>query len=418
MKTIDDVVVAGRRVLVRADLNVPLDGARITDDGRILACLPTLKALLARGAAVVVCSHLGRPAGAPDPKYTLAPVAARLGQLLDRPVTLAADTVGPAAWAAVADLRPGRVVLLENLRFNPGETSKDDAARGAFADQLAALADLYVGDGFGAMHRKHASVYDVPARLPHVAGYLVRAETAALRRVTQDIHRPYTVVLGGAKVADKLPVVSNLLGIADQVLVGGAMAVTFLAAQGHPAGLSMVDGDLAAARRCLDRATASGAEFVLPPDLAVAADRTAAARREVVASGEIPADRMALDIGPASIRLFAAKLAAAKTIFWNGPMGVFELSRFADGTRAVAQVLAAGDAFTVVGGGDTAAAVRTLGFADSAFGHVSTGGGASLEYLEGKTLPGLAALADEDGGEHAPPADEHPSAGAAVRVSR
>jgi phosphoglycerate kinase len=397
MKTIDDMAVTGKRVLVRTDLNVPLEGTRITDDGRIRACLPTLTALLSRGAAVVVCSHLGRPAGAPDPKYTLAPVAARLGQLLGRPVELAADTVGPSARSVVAALAPGGVVMLENLRFNPGETSKDDAARGAFADELASLAELYVGDGFGSLHRKHASVYDVPARLPHAAGYLVQAETFALRRVTQDIHPPYTVVLGGAKVADKLPVVSNLLQIADQILVGGAMAVTFLAAEGHPAGLSLLDGDLDAARRCLKLAAESAAEFVLPPDLAVTAERTTKAQREVAGSGRIPADRMALDIGPESIKLFAAKLAAAKTIFWNGPMGVFELDRFACGTRAVAQVLAASDAFTVVGGGDTAAAVHTLGFADSAFGHVSTGGGASLEYLEGKTLPGLAALAAEDG---------------------
>jgi phosphoglycerate kinase len=397
MRTIDDMAVTGKRVLVRADLNVPLDGTRITDDGRIRACLPTLTALLSRGAAVVVCSHLGRPAGAPDPKYTLAPVAARLGQLLGRPVELAADTVGPSARSAVAALAPGGVVMLENLRFNPGETSRDDAARDAFADQLASLAELYVSDGFGTLHRRHASVFDVPARLPHAAGYLVQAETSALRRVTQDIHRPYAVVLGGAKVADKLPVVSNLLQIADQILVGGAMAVTFLAAQGHPAGLSLPDGDLDAARHSLKLAAESGAEFVLPPDLAVAAERTAAAQREVVASARIPADRMALDIGPKSIELFAAKLAAAKTIFWNGPMGVFELDRFACGTRAVAQVLVASDAFTVVGGGDTAAAVHTLGFADGAFGHVSTGGGASLEYLEGKTLPGLAALAGEEG---------------------
>jgi phosphoglycerate kinase len=396
MRTIDDMAVTGKRVLVRADLNVPLDGTRITDDGRIRACLPTLTALLSRGAAVAVCSHLGRPAGAPDPAYTLAPVAARLGQLLGRPVELAADTVGPSARSAVAALAPGGVVMLENLRFNPGETSKDDAARGAFADQLASLAELYVSDGFGTLHRRHASVFDVPARLPHAAGYLVQAETSALRRVTRDIHRPYAVVLGGAKVADKLPVVSNLLQIADEILVGGAMAVTFLAAQGHPAGLSLLDGDLDAARRCLKLAAESGAEFVLPPDLAVAAERTATAQREVVASASIPPDRMALDIGPKTIELFAAKLAAAKTIFWNGPMGVFELDRFACGTRAVAQVLAAGDAFTVVGGGDTAAAVHTLGFADGAFGHVSTGGGASLEYLEGKTLPGLAALASED----------------------
>jgi phosphoglycerate kinase len=415
MKTVDDLVVTGRRVLLRADLNVPLDGGRITDDGRIRACLPTLDALLARGAAVVVCSHLGRPAGAPDPAYTLAPVAARLGELLGRPVTLAAGTVGAAARSAVADLKPGGVVMLENLRFNPGETSEDGAVRGAFADQLAALADVYVGDGFGAMHRKHASVYDVPARLPHAAGYLVQAETAALRRVTRDVQRPYAVVLGGAKVADKLPVVGNLLGIADQILVGGAMAVTFLAAQGHPVGLSLLEGDLDAARRCLDRAAALGTEFLLPPDLAVAVGRAAGARRELVPSAAIPADRMALDIGPETAGLFVARLAAAKTVFWNGPMGVFELDAFADGTRAVAGALAEGSAFTVVGGGDTAAAVRALRFADGAFSHVSTGGGASLEYLEGKTLPGLAALAGDDG---AVAGDDHLGAGTSLRVIR
>ena len=411
MKTIDDVAVTGKRVLVRADLNVPLAGTQITDDERIRACLPTLRALLDRGAAVVVCAHLGRPAGTPDPAYTLAPVAARLGQLLGRPVKLAADTVGPGARSAVAALSPGGVVMLENLRFNPGETSKDEAVRGAFADQLAALAELYVGDGFGTVHRKHASVYDVPARLPHAAGYLIQAEISALSRVTRDIQRPYIVVLGGAKVADKLPVVSSMLGIADQILVGGAMGVTFLAAQGRPVGLSLLQGDLDAARCCLDQAARSGAEFVLPSDVAVATARTAGAQREVVPAGEIPADRMVLDIGPRASELFAARLAAAKTIFWNGPMGVFELGRFAAGTRAIARALADSDGFTVVGGGDTAAAVHAFGFADSAFGHVSTGGGASLEYLEGKVLPGLAALSEDAGGQPAA------AGGAAVRAS-
>jgi phosphoglycerate kinase len=397
MKTIDDLNVSGRRVLVRADLNVPLDGGRITDDGKIRACLPTLSALLDRGAAIVVCSHLGRPGGLPDPAYTLAPAAVQLGELLGRPVRLAADTVGPSARAVVAALRPGGVVMLENLRFNPGETIKDDTQRGAFADQLASLADVYVGDAFGTVHRRHASVCDVAPRLPHAAGYLVQAETAALRRLTENIRRPYAVVLGGAKVADKLPVVATLAGAADLILMGGAMANTFLAAQGHPVGLSRLEGDQDAALGYLDRAAASGVEFVLPPDLIVAAGRAADEPSEVVATGAIPADRMALDIGPGSARLFAARLATAKTIFWNGPMGVFEVPRYAEGTRAIARALADSDAFTLVGGGDTAAAVRALGFDDSSFGHVSTGGGASLEYLEGKTLPGLAALAGEDG---------------------
>jgi phosphoglycerate kinase len=396
MKTVDDLEVSGKRVLVRADLNVPLDGTRISDDGKIRACLPTLNALLDRGAAVVVCSHLGRPAGVPDPAYTLAPVAARLGELLGRAVPLAADTVGPSARAAVADLAPGGVVMLENLRFNVGETSKDDALRGAFADELAAMADLYVGDGFGAVHRRHASVCDVAARLPHAAGYLVQAETAALQRLTRDIQRPYVVVLGGAKVADKLPVVGGLLGQADQILIGGGMAFTFLAAQGHGVGRSLLEGDLDAARGYLGQAARSQVDLVLAPDVAVAGGRDAAGPREVVPSAAIPPDKMGLDIGPESARLFAARLATAKTIFWNGPMGVFEIPRFADGSRAIARALADSGAFTVVGGGDTAAATRALGFPDNAFGHVSTGGGASLEYLEGKTLPGLAALQADD----------------------
>jgi len=395
MRTIDDLEVSGRRVLVRADLNVPIGGNGIRDDGKIRACLPTLTALLERGAAVVVCSHLGRPAGVPDPACTLAPVAARLSELLGRPVPLAADTVGPSARAAVAGLRPGGVVMLENLRFNPGETSKDDGVRGAFADALASLADLYVGDGFGAMHRRHASVSDVAARLPHAAGYLVQAETAALERLTGDVERPYIVVLGGAKVADKLPVVGGLLGRADQILIGGGMAFTFLAAQGHGVGLSLLEGDLDVARDYLVRGARCGVALVVAPDVVVAPGRDAA-QGEAVPSAAIPADRMGLDIGPQSARLFAAKLATAKTIFWNGPMGVFEMPGFAAGTRAVAQALADSGAFTVIGGGDTAAAVRTLGFPDDAFGHVSTGGGASLEYLEGKTLPGLAALQADD----------------------
>ncbi len=397
MKTIEDLSVRGKRVLVRADLNVPLDGPRITDDGKIRACLPTLNALLDRGAAVLVCSHLGRPTGVPDPAYSLAPVAARLGELLARPVAMAADTVGPSARSAAVALPPGDVLVLENLRFNPGETSKDDAVRGAFADQLASLAELYVGDGFGTVHRRHASVFDVPARLPHAGGYLIQAETAALRRLTGDVARPYVVVLGGAKVADKFPVVGSLIGVADEILVGGGMAFTFLAAQGLGVGTSLLQGDLDTARGYLDQAARSGAAFVLPPDVVVAAERSDAAPSEVVPAAAIPPDQMGLDIGPDSAKLFTARLATAKTIFWNGPMGVFEIPRYADGTRAVAGALTRSGAFTVVGGGDTAAAVRTLGFGDDAFGHVSTGGGASLEYLEGKALPGLAALEDDGG---------------------
>jgi phosphoglycerate kinase len=400
MRTIDDLDVAGLRVLVRTDLNVPLDGARITDDGRIRASLPTLSALAARGARVVVCAHLGRPGGQPDPRYSLAPVAERLGELLGAPVTLAADTVGPAAQAAVAALPPGGVVLLENLRFCAGETSQDEGERGAFADQLAALADVYVGDGFGVLHRRHASVYDMVRRLPHAAGYLVAAETAALRRLTADIRRPYAVVLGGAKVADKIGAVGALLDRSDQILVGGAMAFTFLAAQGHPVGTSLVEPDqLDAVRGYLERARnneahGGGARIVLPPDVVAAAARAEDAPRKVVSASHIPPGWMGLDIGPEAARLFAERLAGAKTIFWNGPMGVFELAPYAAGTRAVAQALIDSGAFTVIGGGDTTAAIRALGFAESAFGYLSTGGGASLDYLQGKDLPGLDALTD------------------------
>lgn len=393
MKTIDDLDVAGRKVLVRADLNVPLDGEKIEDDGRIRASLPTLNALADRGARVIVCAHLGRPKGAPDPQYSLAPVAGRLGELLGRRVGFAADTVGPAARSAVAALRPGETVLLENLRFNPGETATDDAQRGAFAGQLAALADAYVGDGFGAVHRRHASVCDVPARLPHAAGYLIQAETAALRRLTQHVTRPYVLLLGGAKVSDKLGVIGNLLGRADQIIIGGAMAFPFLAAQGHPVGRSPVDAaDVETARHLLDRAAGLGVPVMLPTDLVVAPNRTAGAPRKTVPRDDVPGDQLCLDIGPESARLFAASLSGAKTIFWNGPMGVFELEAYAAGTRAIARAVTASGAFSVVGGGDTAAAVRGLGFRDDAFGHISTGGGASLEYLQGKTLPGLAAL--------------------------
>jgi phosphoglycerate kinase len=395
MRTIDDLDVRGKRVLVRSDLNVPLDGAKITDDGRIRASLPTIQALAERGARVIVCAHLGRPKGEPKPEFSLRPVATRLSELLGAEVAFATDTVGESAQAAAAGLEDGRVALLENLRFDNGETSKDDAERGAFADKLAALAELYVGDGFGAVHRKHASVFDVPRRLPHAAGGLIKTEVDVLRRLTEDVARPYAVVLGGAKVSDKLAVIDNLLGKADRILVGGGMVFTFLKAQGHEVGKSLLEEDqLDTVREYLARAEQSGVEFVLPLDIVAAAAFRADAAHDVVAAGAIPADRLGLDIGPESGKLFAAKLADAATVFWNGPMGVFEMEPYSHGTRAVAQGLIDSAAFTVVGGGDSAAAVRTLGFDEAAFGHISTGGGASLEYLEGKELPGLEALED------------------------
>ena len=395
MKTIDDLAVAGQRVLVRDDLNVPVDGGRVSDDGRIRAALTTLAALLDRGAGVIVCAHLGRPKGEPDPRYSLAPVAARLGELLGRTVELAADTTGPAARAAVATLVPGGLVMLENLRFEAGETSKDDALRGAFADRLAALADLYVSDGFGAVHRRHASVYDVALRLPHAAGCLVQAEVAALSRLTADIRHPYVVVLGGAKVADKFEAIGTLIGAADRILIGGAMAFPFLVAQGHKVGTSLLEpGQVDLASGYLAQAARAGVAIVLPSDFVVAPEPAAGVPHQVVAADAIPADRMGLDIGPESARSFAASIREASTVFWNGPMGVFELAPYAGGTSAVASALTGSGAFTLIGGGDTGAAIRALGFPDSAFGYVSTGGGATLEFIEGKTLPGLAVLQD------------------------
>jgi phosphoglycerate kinase len=391
MKTIDDVAVEGRRVLVRADLNVPLDGDRIADGGRIRASLPTLTALVSRGAQVIVCSHLGRPGGHPDLRYSLAPVAARLGELLGQEVNFPGDIVGPAARAAIAAQSPGGLVMLENLRFDAAETSKDDMARGYFADRLAAPVDLYVADGFGAMHRKHASVYDVPLRCVSAAGYLVQAEVAALRRLTAKIQRPYVVVLGGAKVADKFDAFGSLISAADRILVGGAMAFPFLAAFGFKTGTSLCEpGQLAAAVDYLKQAAPGQIE--LPSDLVVATGMAAGAPHQVVAADAIPADQMGLDIGPQSAERFAGIIGSAGTVFWNGPMGVFELAPYAAGTRAVAQAMADGDAFTVVGGGDTGAAIRALGFTGDRFGHVSTGGGASLEFIQGKALPGLTAL--------------------------
>ncbi|POX61867.1 phosphoglycerate kinase [Streptomyces sp. Ru62] len=403
MKTIDELLadgVSGKRVFVRADLNVPLADGTITDDGRIRAVLPTVKALADAGAKVVVASHLGRPKGAPDPAFSLLPAAERLGELLGAPVAFAQDTVGPAAHDAVDGLQPGQVAVIENLRFNAGETSKDDTERGEFADRLAALADVYVGDGFGAVHRGHASVYDLPARLPHYAGYLIATEVGVLKKLTEDVKRPYVVALGGAKVSDKLAVIDQLLGKADRLLIGGGMAYTFLKAKGYEVGISLLQEDqVPAVTEYMERAEKQGVELLLPVDVVVS--RTfpdlktkAPTENTVVDADKIPADQEGLDIGPRTRELYASKLADAETVFWNGPMGVFEHPDYAEGTKAVAQALVETNGFTVVGGGDSAAAVRTLGFDENAFGHISTGGGASLEYLEGKTLPGLAALED------------------------
>ncbi|HEV7824410.1 MAG TPA: phosphoglycerate kinase [Mycobacteriales bacterium] len=395
MRTLDDLLgegVAGRRVLVRADLNVPTDGGSITDDGRIRAVLPTITALRDAGARVVVASHLGRPKGAPDPRYSLRPVADRLGELLGSPVAFATDTVGEQAQQTVSGLADGGVALLENLRFNAGETSKDDAERGAFAAQLAAFGDAYVDDAFGAVHRTHASVYDVARLLPRHAGRLVVGELDVLRRLTEEPDRPYAVVLGGSKVSDKLGVIDALLPRVDRMLIGGGMCFTFLAAQGHGVGDSLLEADqVDTCRRLL---AAAGDKLVLPTDILVADDFSADANTRTVRADAIPDGWKGLDIGPESVFRFAAELGGAGTVFWNGPMGVFELAPFAEGTRGVAQAVAECDGLTVVGGGDSAAAVRTLGLDESAFTHISTGGGASLEYLEGKTLPGLAALED------------------------
>ena len=394
MKQIDDLGdLRGKRVLVRSDLNVPLDGTTITDDGRIRASVPTIRKLADAGARVVVTAHLGRPKGAPDPAYSLAPVAARLGELLGQDVAFAADTVGESAHATVAALGDGQVAVLENVRFNAGETSKDEAERGAFADQLAGLADVFVSDGFGVVHRKQASVYDVAQRLPSAMGGLVAAEIDVLRRLTESPERPYAVVLGGSKVSDKLGVIDHLLDKADRLLIGGGMVFTFLKAQGHEVGASLLEEDqVDTCREYLRRADESGVQILLPTDIVVAPEFKADAPPSVVPAEAMPADQMGLDIGPASGRAFAAALTDAKTVFWNGPMGVFEFDAFAGGTRAVAQALTEIDGLSVVGGGDSAAAVRKLGFDESAFGHISTGGGASLEYLEGKPLPGIDVL--------------------------
>ena len=393
---LEDGNLRGQRVLVRSDLNVPLDGQTITDDGRIKASVPAIQALADAGAVVVVCAHLGRPKGAPEDRYSLAPVARRLDELLDHPVAFATDTVGESATATVNGAGPGDVVLLENLRFNPGETSKDAAERRAFAEQLAALADLFVSDGFGVVHRKQASVYDVARILPSAVGGLVSQEVDVLKRLTENPERPYAVVLGGAKVSDKLGVIGNLLGTADLLLIGGGMVFTFLKALGFEVGNSLLEEvQVDTVRRYIDEAEAKGVELVLPVDIVAATSFSADADYEVVPADAIPADRMGLDIGPDSAALFAEKLRDANTVFWNGPMGAFEMAPFAGGTKALAEALVevtADGALTVVGGGDSAAAVRQLGFSDDQFGHISTGGGASLEYLEGKKLPGLTVL--------------------------
>ncbi|GIL26523.1 phosphoglycerate kinase [Actinocatenispora comari] len=396
MRTLDDLLaegVSGRRVLVRADLNVPLrhteESVTVTDDGRIRAVLPTIRALAEAGAHVVVCSHLGRPKGAPDPKYSLAPVAARFSELLGAPVAFATDTVGESADTVTASLAAGEVALLENLRFNAGETSKDDAQRGEFAAKLARYGEAYVDDAFGAVHRKHASVYDVPKLLPHFAGGLVVRELDTLSTLTSDPKRPYVVVLGGAKVSDKLGVINNLLPKVDALLIGGGMCFTLLAAQGHGVGDSLLEADQI--DTCKQLLAEAGAKIVLPTDVVVAGELSATAATRVVGVDAIGAGDKGLDIGPETTRAFAAKLADAATVFWNGPMGVFEYEPFAAGTKAVAEAVA-GAGFSVVGGGDSAAAVRALGVDEASFSHISTGGGASLEYLEGKTLPGVAAL--------------------------
>ena len=397
LKTIDSLgELRGRRVLVRADLNVPLDGTTITDDGRIRAALPTLTRLVEAGARVAVISHLGRPKGAPEEKYSLKPVVGRLGELLGQEVAFATDTVGPSAQEVVAGLADGQVAVLENLRFNPGETSKQDEERLAFARELAALGDAFVSDGFGVVHRKQASVYELATLLPAAAGALVLGEVESLRKVTDSPERPFVVVLGGAKIADKLGVIDSLLGKADRILIGGGMAYTFQKAKGLEIGRSLLDeSKLDVVREYMERAEANGVELVLPVDTVVAPDFAADAPATVVAVDQMPADQEGMDIGPETAKLFGEKIADAATVFWNGPMGVFEFESFATGTTSVAEDLSKADGYTVVGGGDSAAAVRTLGFDESLFSHISTGGGASLELIEGKELPGISILEED-----------------------
>ncbi|MCV0001625.1 phosphoglycerate kinase [Mobiluncus mulieris] len=394
MKTIESLGdLTGKRVLVRSDFNVPLKDGVITDDGRIRAALPTLKKLLDGGAKVIVMAHLGRPKGQVNPEFSLAPVAKRLEELIGAKVTLAADTTGADAQAKAEALPAGEILMLENVRFDPRETSKDDGERAEFAAEMAKLADLFVSDGFGVVHRKQASVYDIAKLLPAAAGLLVVKEIESLRKATDNPERPYTVVLGGSKVSDKLGVIANLLTKADSLIIGGGMAFTFLAAQGYRVGKSLLESDqIDTVKGYLEKAKQNGVDLVLPVDVVVAPEFKAEAPATVVSADAIPEDQMGLDIGPKSRENFAAKIAQSKTVAWNGPMGVFEFEAFAAGTKAVAQALQDGDCFSVVGGGDSAAAVRLLGFDESKFSHISTGGGASLELLEGKVLPGIAVL--------------------------
>src|SRR6478609_4348941 len=396
VQTLDDLLaagVSGRTVLVRSDLNVPLDGDVITDDGRIKASLPTLQALILGGAKVVVTAHLGRPKGAPEAKYSLAPAAERLGELLGSTVPLASDLVGPSAQQTVAALAPGGIAMLENVRFDARETSKDPAERAALADDLVAVVGegaAFVSDGFGVVHRKQASVYEIAKKLPHFAGYLVSAETAVLKKLTVDPDRPYAVILGGSKVSDKLGVITSLLPRVDSLLIGGGMAFTFLAAQGHGVGASLLQEDQIEV--CKNLLAENGDKIVLPTDVVIADAFSADAAVQIVSADAILDGWLGLDIGPESAAAFSEIAAKSATVFWNGPMGVFELSPFADGSRAVADAISASPSFSVVGGGDSAAAVRILGIDESGFTHISTGGGASLEFLEGKELPGLAVL--------------------------
>jgi len=385
--------VAGKRVFLRCDLNVPLKDGAITDDGRIRASLPTIKTLIANGASIVIAAHLGRPKGEAKPELSLAPVAVRLSELLGTPVQFAGAVTGSDVSSKAQALKAGEILLLENIRFCAAETSKEESERQVLAKELAELADAYVGDGFGAVHRKHASVFDLPKLLPHVAGTLVAAEVEVLKKLTQNPERPYGVVLGGAKVSDKIGVISNLLGKVDVMAIGGGMVFTFLAAQGKEIGSSLVETDLIdTVKGLIKQAADSGVKLVLPTDIVVAPKFASDAPATLVSADAIPADQMGLDIGPESAESFAAAIRSCKTVFWNGPMGVFEFPAFANGTKVVAQALTEVSGISVVGGGDSAAAVRALGFSDSAFGYISTGGGASLEYLEGKELPGLTAL--------------------------
>ena len=399
LRTLDSLgSLAGKRIIVRVDFNVPLKDARLTDDGRVRAALPTLTHLLDQGARVIACSHLGRPDGAPDPKYSLAPVAQRLSELLGKPVAFASDTVGDSAQEVAAGLKDGEIAVIENLRFNPGETAKDAGERRAFAEQLAGFADAMVSDGFGVVHRKQASVYELAELLPSAAGLLIEKELDVLDRLTEKPERPYAVVLGGSKVSDKLGVIEHLLPRADKILVGGGMLFTFLAAQGHKVGKSLLEQDqIETVKGYIATAAERGVELILPVDAVMASGFAADADHVVAAADALEdtpfgADGMGLDIGPATAEQFAAAIRSSKTVFWNGPMGVFEMSAFAAGTKVVAQALTEVDGLSVVGGGDSAAAVRQLGFSDDQFGHISTGGGASLEFLEGKKLPGLEIL--------------------------